>query len=239
MRLNDPALVRAEYASEVGLAGRRAAYFNHPTTGPQSLDIALAALAEVAPRRVLEVGSGFGEFAARVARELQVDVIAVDLSPRMVELARERGVDARLADVQQLPFADNAFDSAVAAWMLYHVPDVERAVAELARVLRPSGRLVAITNALDHLHELRALVGLPPRDATPFSAENGEKLLRTSFSRVATYDAGGTIVFPDREAVLDYVRASRSLSGAEGEVARFDGAFVATRHPVVFVADKA
>ena len=44
----------------------------------------------------------------------------------MVELARARGVDARVGDVQELPFADGAFDCVVAAWMLYHVPDLDR-----------------------------------------------------------------------------------------------------------------
>ena len=44
----------------------------------------------------------------------------------MVELARARGVDARVGDVQALPFEDESFDAALAAWMLYHVPDVER-----------------------------------------------------------------------------------------------------------------
>ena len=61
----------------------------------------------------------------------------VDVSPRMVELARARGVDARVGDVQELPFDDGSFDCAVAAWMLFHVPDLDRGLAELARVLRP------------------------------------------------------------------------------------------------------
>ena len=80
----------------------------------------------------------------------------LDVAPRMVELARSRGVDAIVGDVQELPFENALFDCAVAAWMLFHVPDIDRGLSELARVLRPGGRLVAVTNAEHHLAE-------PPR----------------------------------------------------------------------------
>src|SRR5207244_7586759 len=105
------------------------------------------------PERVLEVGGGEGELAERI-RELGVDVVGVDQSDRMVELQRSKGIDARVGDVQALPFADGEFDVGLAAWMLYHVPDLDRGLAELARVLKPGGRLVAVTNAEEHLQEL-------------------------------------------------------------------------------------
>jgi SAM-dependent methyltransferase len=232
--LNDPSVVAREYATETGLEARRAAYRH--AEGPNAPELAFQAVAEVAPRRVVEVGCGPGELAARVARELGAEVVAFDTSERMVALARGRGVDARLGDVQALPLPDASFDCAVAAWMLYHVPDVDRALAELARVLRPGARLVAVTNGLDHLRELRELLGLPPRLATPFNAENGPELLRRHFARVEARDAAGSVRFPDRDAVLAYVRASRTLFEGRSSVPEFDGPLVVQRRPVIFVA---
>jgi SAM-dependent methyltransferase len=233
--LNDPGLVRAEYASERGLEGRRAAY--RYAEGPDAPQMALEAVAEVSPRRVLEVGCGPGELSARIRDELGADVVAVDSSPRMVELARRRGLDARVGDVQELEFAAGSFDCAVAAWMLYHVPDVDRALAELARVLVPGGRVVAVTNAPDHLRELRELLGLRRRSAAyPFSGANGEELLRRHFARVETRDGAGTIRFPSRDEVVGYVESSRTLFDSRIEVPTFEGELVVTRHPVVFVA---
>src|SRR5204862_3865783 len=139
--------------------------------------------AEVAPRRVLEVGSGQGELAERMVRETGAEVVAVDQSERMVELALARGVDARVGDVQSLPFADGSFDCAVAAWMLYHVPDLDRALGELVRVLGRGGRLVAATNSAFHLQELRDLVGSGPSPST-FTRENGGELLARHFALV-------------------------------------------------------
>jgi SAM-dependent methyltransferase len=85
VRIDDPELVRAEYASEAGLEGRRAAY--RFAEGPDPREIAFEAVAEARPRRVLEVGCGPGELAARIQDELECEVVAVDLSPRMAELA--------------------------------------------------------------------------------------------------------------------------------------------------------
>jgi len=136
------------------------------------------------PRRVLEVGCGRGEFAERLAGA-GIGVVAVDQSARMVELTRARGVDARLGDVQALPFADGEFDAAVANFVLYHVRDIHRALAELARVLRPGGTLVAATNGVRQLAELWELVG---RDLSERRRQGRSCCARTSpaFARSAS-----------------------------------------------------
>lgn len=237
-RLDDPALVAEEYADEARLRRRAQAYTGEETLVDTRVPL-VAAVAEVEPARVLEVGCGWGELAAWIARETGAEVVATDLSPRMVELARERSVPAELADVQDLPFPDGAFDAAVAAWMLYHVPDLERALAELARVLRPGGRLVAATNSVNHLQELRDLVGSGP-SSIKFSRESGEELLRRHFARVRREDVDGQLEFANRSEVEEYVRASISMSPfAENLPAAVDEPFLARRANSIFVADKA
>jgi 2-polyprenyl-3-methyl-5-hydroxy-6-metoxy-1,4-benzoquinol methylase len=125
VRPDDPAVVREEYASEARLAVRKAAHAL--AGGPDAREALFEAVAEVAPRRILDVGYGEGELAERLARELDAEVVAIDQSIRMVQLARERGVDARLGDAQAFEFGGPAFDCVVAAWMLYHVRDLDRA----------------------------------------------------------------------------------------------------------------
>src|SRR5207302_7959253 len=99
------------------------------------------------------------------------------------------------------------------AWMLYHVPDVERAVRELARVLRPGGRLVAVTNRSDHLPEIKELLGLDTGIAAPFRAEAAEAVLSRYFRRVEARDATSLVRFPDRAPVTRYARACVCLFG--------------------------
>ena len=108
MKLNDPALVRAEYEDETRLAARQAAH--RSAEGPNALEMVFAAVAEVKPARVLDAGCGQGELAERIAYELGSAVVGVDQSARMVELTRARGVDARIGDVQALALPDGSFD---------------------------------------------------------------------------------------------------------------------------------
>jgi SAM-dependent methyltransferase len=234
LRLDDPQVVRDEYATDAGLAGRIAAY--RFAEGRDAREETFHAVAEVGPRRVLEVGCGQGWLSDRIMRELECDVIAVDQSEHMVDLTRARGVAARVADVQQLPFGDAEFDCAVAAWMLYHVPSVDRALAELSRVVRPGGRLVAVTNARDSLREFVDILGVE-RAESSFSAENGEEQLRKHFGTVERREAYGSIVFPSRKEAQDYL--DHSLSWAGRQLPEFEGPLRVRRAPVIFVAEQA
>jgi SAM-dependent methyltransferase len=237
-RLDDPRLVADEYADDTRLR-RRAAAFTGETTAVDARVPLVAAVVDVQPRRVLEVGCGWGELAEWVGREAGAEVTAIDLSAHMVALARERGVEAQVGDVQELPFEDGSFDVVIAAWMLYHVPDLDRGVAEIARVLRPGGRFVAATNSRFHLLELRELVGSGP-STLKFSREDGEEQLRRHFDRVARQDIDGQLEFADRSEVEEYVRASISMSPFVANLPPVvDEPFVARRASSIFVADEA
>lgn len=82
-----------------------------------------------------------------------VSVTGLDLSPEMIEIARERAnsveieVELIQGDAHQLEFPDDAFDTVVATYSLCNIPDPERAVAEMKRVLRPDGKLILV----DHI----------------------------------------------------------------------------------------
>jgi SAM-dependent methyltransferase len=207
VKLDDPDLVASQYATEAPLEARRSIYTD--IDGPDAREVAFAAIAEAAPRRVLEVGGGPGELSEKIARELGAEVVMVDSSPRMVELARALEVDARVGDVQGLEFGDQEFDCAVAAWMLYHVSDLDRALGELRRVLRPSGRLVAVTNGREHMQELRRLAGDWAWERR-FRREEAVGLLERHFARVQRRDVDAWVTV-DPDGVQRWVE---SLGGA-------------------------
>jgi 2-polyprenyl-3-methyl-5-hydroxy-6-metoxy-1,4-benzoquinol methylase len=101
--------------------------------------------ASLAGKRTLDAGCGYGAFsAAATARGARV--VSLDIGPRLVALATVRAHSRGLvADACRLPIRDESFDLIVSSEMLEHTATPLRAVAELARVLRPDGVLVLTT----------------------------------------------------------------------------------------------
>ena len=239
LKLNSPLVVQWEYASEERQAKRDATY-RQLVQGDHAEDVAFAAIAERAPARVLDAGCGTGEFAERVQRELGGDVQAVDLSARMVALTAERGVEARVADIQALPFADGEFDVVAANWVLYHVEDLVQGLAELARVLRPGGALVAGTQGRGHLLNVWELLGDPWQPELAFDDVNGLAALERHFASVEVCRGDGVLGFPDATALRDYVALTITHAHLAARVPeRLDDSFRGEVRHAIFVAKKA
>ncbi len=230
--ITSPEHVRAQYETEDRLETRRSVW--HPTDdGRDPADEAFKAIdrAMTGDSRVLEVGCGTGAMAGRINALPGVTLVAVDFSERFVELTAARGVDARQADICYLPFEDDSFDVVYAGWMLYHVRDIDRALAEVRRVLRPGGTFVAVTNGDDSLADLRREAGGRPM-VTSFSSENGEFTLRRRFSDVRRQDLETRAVFADHAEAQAYLDSSD-----EGLVLPvFEGSRTCAGHVAVFEA---
>lgn len=97
--------------------------------------------------RVIDLACGPGTLALRFAPEVR-RVYALDLTPAMIARARQTAVkdglsnlEFTLGDAQGLPFPDRSFDVAVTSYSLHHIPDSARVVCEMARVVKPGGRV--------------------------------------------------------------------------------------------------
>jgi SAM-dependent methyltransferase len=233
MGMTDGSFVDSQYGDETRLDTRRSVW-RDSADGRNPVDLAAQAIRREQPTTVLEVGCGGGQFAARVAEENpQARVLATDRSARFVELAAARGVPARMADIQQLPLEDGAFDVVASLWMLYHVPDLDRGLAEVRRVLRPGGLFVAVTNGDEHTADLRREAGGGPV-VTAFSTENGAAALRRHFAEVEQEDVATRAVFEDHAAAAAYLATTDQALAAA--LPHFDGPRTYAGATTVFLA---
>lgn len=112
-------------------------------------DTLAPALLDACAGRVLDVGAGGGTLAARIARERDIEVVAIDPSVAQVRRAarlarRTPGLSVRRAGVEEIPFADGSFDTVVSTCAWKHWRDPHAGVAECRRVLAPGGALVIV-----------------------------------------------------------------------------------------------
>jgi SAM-dependent methyltransferase len=234
-RFDDIELIRRDYSDPSRLEERFRAWREYHD--PDMLALIQAAITEQPARCILEVGCGDGRFSQQLRDELGARVVAMDFSPGMAARAAQRGLDVQIGDIQLMPWPDNHFDVVIANWMLYHVPDLDRGLQEIARVLRPGGRLVASTMGHGHMRELWDLVG--DGGAAPeleFSTENGLDVLRRHFPEVEQRSMAGHAIFPDHAAAVAHIRTTLTRSHLADRLPRFDGPLRVTTSNSMFVA---
>jgi SAM-dependent methyltransferase len=99
-------------------------------------------------KRILDAGCGNGRYSKFLLREAEPDAVltAFDLSPQMLKRARARlpgeRVTHAVADLTRLPYANETFNAVVCGWVLEHLPDPRPGLTELARILKPGGKLL-------------------------------------------------------------------------------------------------
>lgn len=190
------------------------------------------------PGPLLDAGAGNGAIFLAVAPRLAAGdrAVAFDLSPGMLAACRARAVDAGLVHtafvngtVEALPFSDNTFSVAMANHMLYHVPDIPRAVAGLRRVLCPGGLFVATTGSRADYAEMLALhaegvratgLSLDPGQAggviTRFNLENGQDYIAPYFPAVELRKRADALLIPTVEAFMRFYLSAWIYTGASG-----------------------
>jgi ubiquinone/menaquinone biosynthesis C-methylase UbiE len=217
---------------------------------------------------VADVGCGNGLDLRQLLPDARCrHAIGVDLSAGMLRSLDDVLGSGRLslvqADAQELPLADASVDVALAMHMLYHVSDIQAAVHELRRIVKPGGTALASTNSNGSLSEVHDLLNaavccqlgrvLSPEPALSFATETGAAALRREFSEVTLHSHDVPLSFPEAEPVVGYIASIREpilanvaepfdFDAALADVAihvdqviRTDGRFRATFRTGVFV----
>lgn len=149
------------------------------------------------PLRVLDVGCGAGNMAHHLARYGQV--VGVDLHPKPLEVARQRGLEVQEGSADDLPFDDRTFDLVTLLDVVEHVPNEHGVFGECQRVLKPGGKLMVTAPALMWLWSNNDVLNAHQRRYT--RRELGDKLRRHSF-RVLRSSYNNFFIFPLAAGVI-------------------------------------
>lgn len=223
---NNPQAVRQMYTTDEALRVRHETHDRYSVPPIDFIGWALGCTQWRGDEVVLDVGTGMGRWYSALHEKLpQTTYYGLDLHPGML-LTHPALHSLTVADAQNLPYPDTAFDMVMANHMLFHVPDMEQAVQEFRRVLKPGATLMTTTNSLHNMPELQVLVRravtllvppgttniqvpLPPSDM--FTLESGTRLLSRHFYAVVRYDLPSQLIFPEVDPVLAYLESTRSV----------------------------
>ncbi len=174
---------------------------------------------------ILELGCGSGELWRECASRIPSGwaLTLTDLSDGMLDAAWRNLLPTgsrfkfEKVDAQTIPYTDKTFDVVIANHMLYHVPDRKKALAEIRRVLKEGGVLLAATVGTLHLHELyewilRVEGSSPERFKLEFTLEDGEEQLQEYFPRVELSRYQDELRVTDVEIIKAYIRSMTSAS---------------------------
>lgn len=223
-------LRHVQYRDSSRLAARARLHVKYSTAPVAWFPWVVSQIDWPADAEVLEVGCGAGwmwaEASARLPGDLSLTLsdisagMAREALGRVGSLGRYRRATAAVADVQRLPFADRSFDVVVATYVLHHVPDPRRAVAEMARVLRPSGAVLIACVGGDHLAELREIreevfgPAVPAELAWSFDADAGAAMLPAHFGSVEWRPYADQLDCRDPDDVVEYLASTPPVEGA-------------------------
>jgi len=187
--------------------------------------------------RILELGCGNGLLWTRNQELIPAgwEIILSDLSPGMLRETRAVLMDRKMClaalDAQSVPFRDSAFDAVVANHMLYHVPEREKALAEIRRVLRDGGVLYAATNGKPDGPTIRDWVERARRNRpagnaaaamhADFSLESGASQLAPFFATVELHRYPDSLQVTEVDPLVDYAQSTVSMRLDDGELAKF------------------
>lgn len=173
--------------------------------------------------RILELGCGNGSMWSDHALPEGAELILTDFSEGMLDSARANvgirdGISFRQADIQQIPYADESFDVVIANMMLYHVPDLSKALSEVWRVLKPCGSFYCATSGTNGITEyvqgllkdygIRCGEGI----GLSFTLQNGGDLLKEYFSETELRRYEDHLEVTETGDLVDYILSLEGMA---------------------------
>ena len=263
---NTTSEMQKQYATDKNLNARAALHALY-STNKQGWGNWVVEQYDIQPgMRILELGCGNGTMWSGRTLPEGVELVLSDFSEGMLEAAKANTAhlsraEYRVVDAQDIPFDDGVFDIVIANHMLYHIPDADKALAEIARVLKAGGLFYATTLGNDNFKEMIAL--LTAFDARidlaldavtrTFGLETGGAKLAHHFAAVETRRYEDSLHITEAKPMIDYILSLQGIGNvndiiAGDEVARFaayvngifdkNGFFDVTKDAGMFMATK-
>lgn len=220
-KANDRDIVSMQYTSDKNLNARKALHAGYSTNKYGWEKWVFDQYSFQSNDRVIEFGCGNGSLWAnnkdRIPKDVKVTL--TDFSEGMLSATKdnligiEQIINITKTDIQNIEYKDNTFDKVIANHMLYHVPNRDLAISEVARILKSDGTFYATTNSIYNMKEFKDLVGnfdsrldyVSFSAAKEFGLENGTEQLLKHFDSVEQVIYEDSLHITEAKPLVEYV----------------------------------
>lgn len=173
--------------------------------------------------KVLELGCGTGDMWRGHDQMIQKceRLVLSDFSEGMLETAKATvsghpNVQYMVVDIQDIPFENDSFNVVIANMMLYHVPDLDKGLSEVRRVLKDGGTFYCATygehGIIEYLSKLLKDYGVEDTVNKNFTLQNGSNILERVFCHVERAEYLDALAVTDLEDMVDYIYSLSSMT---------------------------
>lgn len=214
--INDTTTVKNQYTSSANLNTRISIHDKYSTNKMGFSNWIYSNYKIEKGMRVLELGCGTGSM--WVGKSAQIEncskLVLSDFSEGMIETARQNltaynKIEYSVIDIQNIPLEDDSFDVVIANMMLYHVPDIQKGLSEVKRVLKTDGTFYAATygehGIIQYLASLLNDFGITDTTNKNFTLQNGAAILSQKFSQVHRFDYKDSLAVTNLDDIIDYI----------------------------------
>ena len=219
MNINDPKRVRELYINKDTLSTRVALHDKYSVNQNDWVNWVFEQYKLKENINILELGCGTGNTWIGRDEHIPKDtkIILTDISDLMIQKTKEKlGTNKHFSfqvmDVQNISYEDGYFDIIIANHMLYHVPNISKALSEIKRVLKNDGCFYTTTTGLNHLKELQDIyriyegkVKFNYSSEITFNLDNGINILEEYFKEIEKHHYIDSLEVTEAQDLMDYI----------------------------------
>ena len=173
--------------------------------------------------KVLELGCGTGDMWKNKDGLINLcsQIILSDFSEGMVSTAKNNigdfdNVEYKVIDIQEIPYEDETFDVVIANMMLYHVPDINKGLEQVRRVLKKGGVFYCATygehGIIEYLSKILSVYGVEDNINKNFTLQNGYEILNKTFSSVEKLEYVDSLAVTNIDDMVEYIYSLSNMT---------------------------
>jgi len=222
-KINDTSVVKQQYATANNLSTRISIHDKYSTNKMGFGNWIVSNYKIDKGASVLELGCGTGVMWK--GRDTLIcdcsQIILSDFSDGMVSTAKEmvgnhNNIEYRVLDIQDIPYEDDSFDIIIANMMLYHVPDIDKGLSEVRRVLKEGGVFYCATygehGITEYLSTILSEYGVKDNMNKNFTLQNGYEILNKTFSNVEKKEYIDSLEVTNVDDMVEYIYSLSSMT---------------------------